>query len=144
VTAVTSHAGARDVTNSRVTRDEPLREWGEPDREPITLEPPVASDAGRVCQLVRQQGIQAVNPADPRLLNLIRDGVTDEEFQFAAAEAVARLKGWAWMLAAIKGRRDEAQQQAQQGHAKPRQGANAVDLSKWLPSLKKGGSNGDA
>lgn len=63
---------------------------------------------GRVCKAMKAAGLQAVNPGDPRLLALIAQGATDEEFEGAAREAVARGKGFAYALAALTGKRSDA------------------------------------
>ena len=65
--------------------------------------------AGAVCRAMRKAGMQAVNPGDPRLLKLIEQGATLEEFSGTAAEAVAKDKGFAWVLAVVQSRRAEAQ-----------------------------------
>ena len=63
---------------------------------------------GRICRLLKAAGMQAVNPGDPRLLALIDQGATDAEFVGAAQEAVDKGKGFAWMLAALTGKRQDA------------------------------------
>lgn len=59
---------------------------------------------------MKAAGLNSVNPGDPRLLELLRQGATVEEFAGMAAEAVAKSppKGFAWVLAALQGRRSEA------------------------------------
>jgi len=50
----------------------------------------------------------AVNPGDPRLIELLRQGATEAEFAGLAAEAVAKSKGFAWVLTVLQSRRAEA------------------------------------
>lgn len=57
---------------------------------------------------MRKAGMAGTNPGDPRLLALIEQGATIEEFAGAAAEAVAREKGFAYALKVIEGRRADA------------------------------------
>lgn len=64
--------------------------------------------AGTVCKAMRQAGMQAVNPGDPRLLALLEQGATEAEFAGIAAEAVDKGKGFAWVLAVLQSRRAEA------------------------------------
>jgi hypothetical protein len=78
-----------------------------PPREPI--EPEAATtDAGRVCLLIKRAGFANVNPGDPRLEQLIKQGASDEEFTAAAAATVAACKGWGWLLGAVIGKRADA------------------------------------
>jgi hypothetical protein len=57
---------------------------------------------------MRQAGLAAVNPGDPRLLALIAQGITEAEFVGVAGEAVVGGKGWAWVLHVVAARRNEA------------------------------------
>lgn len=50
----------------------------------------------------------STNPGDPRLLALIAQGATEAEFEGLAAEAVAKEKGFAWVLSVLPARRAEA------------------------------------
>ncbi|HYC00370.1 MAG TPA: hypothetical protein VEA35_18965 [Ramlibacter sp.] len=64
--------------------------------------------AGSACRVMRQAGLQGTNPGDPRLLALLEQGATPAEFAGIAAEAVAKGKGWAWVLTVLPARRAEA------------------------------------
>ena len=64
--------------------------------------------AGAICRAMKAAGLQAVNPGDPRLLELIRQGATTAEFEGLAAEAVEKGKGFAWVLTVLQARRKEA------------------------------------
>jgi hypothetical protein len=64
--------------------------------------------AGAVCKAMRQAGLPQANPGDPRLLELLRQGATQAEFVGLAQEAVAKAKGWAWVLVTLQARRTEA------------------------------------
>jgi hypothetical protein len=88
---------ARAATSTGVARaSEPDTEGHEP------------TPAGQVCRAMRAKGLQAVNPGDPRLLELLRQGATVPEFEGLAEEAAKRGKGFAWVLATLTGRRAEA------------------------------------
>lgn len=69
---------------------------------------PSPTPAGEVCRAMRSQGLASVNSGDPRLLALLAQGATVAEFEGLAAEAVAGGKGFAWVMAALAGRRSEA------------------------------------
>lgn len=82
-------------------------------RAPDPDDPPEAqgqppTPGGAICQAMRRAGLQATNPGDPRLLALIAQGATLPEFEGIAAEAVAKGKGWAWVLTVLPARRAEA------------------------------------
>jgi uncharacterized protein YdaU (DUF1376 family) len=66
------------------------------------------TDAGRVCLLMREIGLAAVNPGHPTLIALIDAGATDAEFIGAATSAVAGGKGFAYALGTLKRQREEA------------------------------------
>lgn len=98
--------------------------------------------SGDHVRAIRQAGFPSASGADPRLAALVEAGVTPEECGLVAAEAVARSKGWAWMLATIKGRHDDARALAASGVAvEPlqtyRQRAEAAILSQWAPNMVK-------
>lgn len=84
-----------------------------PDEEPPgneagTAGAPPPTPAGAVCRAMRRAGLAETNPGDPRLLALLEQGATEAEFAGIAAEAVAKGKGWAWVLAVLQARRAEA------------------------------------
>jgi uncharacterized protein YdaU (DUF1376 family) len=62
---------------------------------------------GRAMKQIRLGGFTQGNSADPRFITLVQQGVTDDEWRLTAAEAVARTKGWGWLLATIIGRRQD-------------------------------------
>ena len=62
---------------------------------------------GLIFQRLRE-GMQSVNPGDPRLSAMLAQGVTEAEFVGVAIEAVAGGKGWAWVLHVVAARRAEA------------------------------------
>ena len=70
---------------------------------------------------MRQAGLTATNPSDPRLHALLEVGVTADELAAIAAEAVTKGKGnaWSWVLAVAKARRDDAGQIAATTAAAP-------------------------
>ena len=66
------------------------------------------SPAASACKVMRAAGMQDVNPSHPKLTALLAAGITQEELQTAAADAVGRGKGFAYALAAAEGRRRDA------------------------------------
>jgi hypothetical protein len=85
---------------------------GKPDpaSDPLSNSHPPAepTPAGLVCKAMRQAGLMAANPSDPRFVELLRQGATQDEFVGVAQEAVAKGKGWAWILVVVEKRRAEA------------------------------------
>ncbi len=68
---------------------------------------------GEICKAIRAAGVQNVNPSHPDLLALIQAGATHGEFKHAAFEAVKKGKAsFAYVLGVVKGRRNDAAQQA--------------------------------
>jgi hypothetical protein len=67
-----------------------------------------ATSAGLACKAMRQAGLAATNPGDPRLIALCDQGATLAEFEGIAAEAVKGQKGFAWVLTVLVARRAEA------------------------------------
>jgi hypothetical protein len=63
---------------------------------------------GEACRAMRAAGVASVNPADPRLLALLGQGVALDELTAVASEASDKGKGFAWILAAVEGRRADA------------------------------------
>jgi hypothetical protein len=66
------------------------------------------SKADFVCRAMMDVKLSAVNPGDPRLLALIDQGATVEEFTGLAAEAVSKGKWFPWVLHVLAARREEA------------------------------------
>jgi len=86
---------------------------------PLGEDPPPGDDAtttptpaGRLGAAMRAAGIHPmqVNALDPRALALLERGVTVEQFEEVAREAVAKRKGdpWKWTLTVLTGRLEEA------------------------------------
>ena len=69
---------------------------------------PAPTATGAACLAMRRAGLAATNPSDPRLAALLAQGATAEECAAVAAEAAAKGKGWAWVLAVIERRRADA------------------------------------
>jgi uncharacterized protein YdaU (DUF1376 family) len=66
--------------------------------------------AGLACRAMKAKGLSQVNPGDPRLTALLDQGATVDEFAGIAEEAVAKSKGFAWVLTVLQNRRAEAAQ----------------------------------
>ncbi len=64
--------------------------------------------AGEACKAMRASGLSGVNPAHPLLLTLLGHGATHEHLAIAAAQAVARGKGFAYALGIVQGQLDDA------------------------------------
>ena len=67
--------------------------------------------AGTACRLLREAGVQRVNPSDPRLAQLLAQGVTPQQLAHLAAEireAQGVPKPMAYVLAAMEGRLRDA------------------------------------
>lgn len=68
--------------------------------------------AGKACKLMRQAGVQQVNPSDPRLLKILEQGVTPEQLGDLASELVANGSApgsAAYVLKAMTRRMEEAE-----------------------------------
>ncbi|MCL4822585.1 MAG: hypothetical protein KJZ57_00075 [Anaerolineales bacterium] len=69
------------------------------------------TEAGRACRLMRDAGVRAVNPSDPRLLKILSQGVTPEQLGDLAAELIANGSepgSAAYVLKAMARRMEEA------------------------------------
>lgn len=86
--------------------DDPARASGEPPE--ANGHQPTA--AGLACRAMRQAGLSDTNPGDPRLIALLEQGATLEEFAGIAEEAVRKKRGFAWVLTVLQSRRAEAAQ----------------------------------
>ena len=62
-----------------------------------------------MCRAIMTRGNFAqCNPGDPRLLALITQGATEDEFVGVATEAATGGKSWAWLLTVVERRRADA------------------------------------
>lgn len=97
----------------------------------------VSESLGFFAKIARAAGISAVNPSDPRLAQLIDEGLTPVEMQLTAAECAAQGKGWPYLLATIKGRKgDAARQQGPRGDGKTyKQRAIEAKQREWFPEM---------
>lgn len=64
--------------------------------------------AGSICARLKNEGVQGVNPQNPKLLKLLEEGLTADEITAIGPEAASKGKGFAWLLAAAEGRRRDA------------------------------------
>lgn len=64
---------------------------------------------GEACKAMRAKGLAAVNPSHPTLLALLDKGMTIEELESAAEDAVAKHKPFAYALATAEGRRRDSE-----------------------------------
>ena len=98
---VTPHVTRHDTaTQTPDTRHQTPESASRSAREP--------SPAGIVCKALRQIGFSSTNPCDPRLIALLEAGATQDEIVAVGEEAVKGGKGWAWLLAVVQARRNDA------------------------------------
>lgn len=64
--------------------------------------------AGAICSRLMKIGTIGVNPHHPKLLALLKAGITEEEIVSAAEEPASKGKGLAWLLAKVEGRRRDS------------------------------------
>lgn len=69
---------------------------------------PTGTSAGSACRVMKAVGLVGVNPSHPDLVSLLAAGVEEQVFADTAAEAMARGRGFPWVLAAIRGRMADA------------------------------------
>lgn len=93
----------------------------------VVLSPTDPSRVGAAGRALKAAGFPMLqaNTADPRFVALLQAGVTDDELRLTAAEAVARAKGWGWLVATIAGR--HADVAAGFAPARPAKGPNRRD-----------------
>lgn len=75
--------------------------------------------AGSVCLALRQAGIADVNPSHPMLRVLLEAGATEAEFLGHAQQAKGKSHPFQWLLARVKGSREDAAQAADGLHQGP-------------------------
>lgn len=103
--------------------------------------------AGEICSRLRRAGVASVNPSNPRLLALIAAGATSDEFADLAAEPCAKGKGFAWLLAAVEGRRKDAEAMGTipQARASPsRQSGRQAAISNYAAQAAAARGDGNA
>lgn len=120
------------------------------------VESPEPTLAGTACRLMREAGLQRVNPSDPRLAQLLAQGVTPKQLGDLATEiceAQGAGKPQAYVLAAMEGRlRDAAAAPvappgtAQRVGAPPPAGSAAgygAEMDRIAASIRQGRSPAD-
>lgn len=70
--------------------------------------PVTTTAAGRICKLMKQAGLQQVNPGNVTLKVLIEAGATDAEFVEAAQAAVKKGAGFSYALSVVTNERKRA------------------------------------
>lgn len=128
---VTGRDSGRDITrdNTATTRHTPYtnqKQKASP-HAPLSPEPPASppmtTDAGRACLLMRQAGCIQTNPSHPDLLAALAEGVSPEALRDTAAEGIAagKSKPFAWAITTARSRHAEGAttipQGANHGHA---------------------------
>lgn len=74
------------------------------------LTPIDPSAAGRACLAMRKAGLTQTNPSHPSLLAALAEGAIDADFEHTAREALTHQpsKGFAWVIATVRGRLADA------------------------------------
>jgi hypothetical protein len=85
---------------------------GERDSVVVCVDPTLP---GMVCKAMKTEGIADTNPGHAVLLSLLEAGADLTEFTSAAADAVARKKGFAYALGIVSNRRAEVAEMAATG-----------------------------
>ncbi len=85
---------------------------------------------GAAAKVMRKAGLADAHPGHQVLRELVEAGVPTADFEQIAVEAVTRDKGFAWALAALKGRREDAAR----GY-RPAKRDHAAELREWAPML---------
>jgi uncharacterized protein YdaU (DUF1376 family) len=106
-----------------ISRAVALRENGKKGGRPTKYEPEAQifqpSKAAAVCVAIRSEGVSDGNPQHPKLLALIAAGAEIGEFVNAARLAREKEKGFAYLLAVVKGRRRDAEKIVANARASP-------------------------
>lgn len=77
--------------------------------ETACVVPPKTGRAGSCCQAMIANGIQGCNPHHPTLLELLKADATEDEFAYAARDAIARGNPkFAYVIGIVKRQREEA------------------------------------
>jgi hypothetical protein len=74
----------------------------------VTPVPITPTPAGLAALAMKHAGLSQVSPSHPGLLQLLEAGTTSEELADAAREAADKGKGFAYALAIVRGRREDA------------------------------------
>lgn len=86
------------------TRHQTPKDKSEVEQPPAQAPTP----AGAICSRLMKIGTIGVNPHHPKLLALLKAGITEEEIVSAAEEPASEGKGLAWLLAKVEGRRRDS------------------------------------
>lgn len=116
----------RDVTASRPQTPDPSntperslgadRSLSSASEPPRALSPTLAAEC---CLAARRGGLMQTNPSHPALLAAIAEGATPEQFQHTAKEAAEQGKGFAWVIATVRGRNADATRAPQPRQQQP-------------------------
>lgn len=87
-----------------LTKNHKPKEKSEVDQPPAS--PPTV--AGAICARLKLLGTTGLNPHHPKLIELLKAGITEEELASAAEEPSSKGKSLAWLLAKAEGRRRDA------------------------------------
>jgi hypothetical protein len=93
-----SHDESRNVTTEK-RREEEIREEEKKTQDSAS----VTQLAGAACMAMKAAGVSSVNPSHPKLISLVDKGISAKQFADAAAIAVDRGKGFAYVLGIVEG-----------------------------------------
>lgn len=89
------------------------------------------STAAAVCVALRSFGIPGINQQNPNFIQLMTDGAEIQEFVEAAKISASKSKGFAYVLAVVKGRREEISTMVAQAGSK-----ETAPKGHWADSLE--------
>lgn len=98
---------ARSV-NEPPPNHKPLTINQEPRTNTPSSEGVARTNEGAACIAMKSAGMASVNPANPKLTELLKAGITVSELADAASDAVSKGKSFAYALATAEGRRRDA------------------------------------
>ncbi|MDH0866616.1 AAA family ATPase [Mitsuaria sp. GD03876] len=90
------------------------------------------AECGVAAKAMRQGGLANAHPGHLVLRELVKAGVKAEDFELIALEAVTKGKGFAWALAALKGRREDAARVPMHTRSKR---DHEAELREWAPHI---------
>lgn len=99
-----AHVRERRTASIRgvVPKRSPMASNGDADH-PVTLAPADPAAGARACLAMRKAGITSTAPGHPSLLAAIAEGATVEMFATAARRGSVSGKGFAWVVATVRG-----------------------------------------
>lgn len=125
-------APPKQLTGTGQEQEQEQGASGKPQPESKSSEASAPSAYGLCSKAMRKAGMFDASPDHPEFRQLVEAGVSSDEFASAAAEAVSRGKGFAYALATVRGRREDA---ARKGALPAAPDAQAERMSKFAGAL---------